>query len=357
MMNPISKTIYLNAEGQLIVKEINETYKPDASQALVKVAYSGINVCDLKFFYFGMHSYVTGFEFSGTVIEADSTSPFNPGDEVFGMTRAAHARPSSIGAHQDFAIADARTFFRVPSGLHLKDAAVTILALHTAVDGIFNCLGFGFPPAAVSGDDATGKAILIWGGASSVGIAAIHIARAAGFSPIFTTASTKNHATLLGLGASQCFDYRSASVVDEIHAATKKLGTTLFTVFDTVSIGAYPPPEDVKTSSPWLSRQSCSMGTTALRLASTTPVAFDSAFVMSQSYRPDGNMSSMGFPQDPEFPTRARKAMEWFVESTDRCVKFPNVKVVQGAEAGIQEIGRVSGGLVSMEKVVIEHPM
>ena len=80
MMNPISKTIYLNAEGQLIVKEINETYKPDASQALVKVAYSGINVCDLKFFYFGMHSYVTGFEFSGTMskgpdLNFDNCSP------------------------------------------------------------------------------------------------------------------------------------------------------------------------------------------------------------------------------------------------------------------------------------------
>lgn len=357
MSTPTSKSIYLNADGQLIVKEINETYKPDASQALVKVAYSGINVCDLKFFYFGMHSYVTGLDLAGTVIEAGSQSPFKPGEEVFGMTRAAHARPSSIGAHQDFAIADARTFFRVPSGMHLRDAAVTILALHTAVDGIFNCLGFGFPPAAVSGDDATGKAILIWGGASSVGIAAIQVAKAAGFSPIFTTASTKNHATLLGLGASQCFDYRSATVVDEIHAATKEMGTTLFTVFDTVSIGAFPPPEDVKTSSPWLSRQSCSMDTAALRLASTTPVAFDTAFVMSQSYRPDGNVSSMGFPQDPEFPTRARKAVKWVVESPNRCVKFPNVKVVRGAEPGILEIGRVSGGLVSMEKVVIEHPM
>ncbi|KAH9210360.1 chaperonin 10-like protein [Leptodontidium sp. 2 PMI_412] len=357
MSTPTSKSIYLNADGQLIVKEINETYKLDASQALVKVAYSGINVCDLKFFYFGMHSYVTGFEFSGTVIEAGSTSPFKPGDEVFGMTRAAHARPSSIGAHQDFAIADARTFFRVPSGLHLKDAAVTTLVLHTAVDGIFNCLRFGFPVAGISGDDATGKAILIWGGASSVGIAAIQVAKAAGFSPIFTTASTKNHATLLGLGASQCFDYKSSTVVDEIHAATKKLGTTLSTVFDTVSIGTYPPPEDVKTSSPWLSRQSCSIDTAALKLASTVPMALDTSFVMSQSYRPDGNVSSMGFPQDPEFPTRARKVMEWFVESTDKCVKFPNVKVVRGAEAGIPEIRRVCGGLVSMEKVVIEHPM
>ncbi|KAH7400376.1 hypothetical protein BKA64DRAFT_744999 [Cadophora sp. MPI-SDFR-AT-0126] len=338
MSNPTSKSIYPNADGQLIVKEVNETYKPDDSQALVKVTYSGINMCDLKFFFFGMHSYVTG-------------------DEVFGMTRPGHARPSSLGAHQDFAIADTRTFFKVPSGLHLKDAAVTPLVLHTAIDGIFNCLGFGFPAAGISGDDATGTAILFWGGASSVGIAAIQVAKAAGFSPIFATASTKNHAALLGLGVSQCFDYKSPTLVDEIHAATKKLGTALFTVFDTVSIGAYPPAEDIRTSSPWLSRQPCSPGTATLRLTSTVPVPSDPGFEMAQSYRPEGNLSSMGFPQDPGFPARVRKVMDWFVESTDKCVKFPNVKVVRGAEAAIPEIQRVCGGLASMQKVVIEHPM
>lgn len=75
------------------------------------------------------------------------------------------------------------------------------MASQTATDALFNGLGFGIRAAGVSGTDPTGHSILIWGGASSVGLAAIQNGKAAGFSPIFATASPKNHATLKRLGA------------------------------------------------------------------------------------------------------------------------------------------------------------
>ena len=46
------------------------------------------------------------------------------------------------------------------------------------------------------------KEMLIWGGASSTGSAAVHVAKLMGFT-VYTTASEKHHEYLKGLGASK----------------------------------------------------------------------------------------------------------------------------------------------------------
>lgn len=66
----------------------------------------------------------------------------------------------------------------------------------------------------------TGKALLVWGGASSVGCNGIQLAVAAGYEVIIT-ASPKNFDLLKKLGASQVFDYKSKNVVDELVGAFK----------------------------------------------------------------------------------------------------------------------------------------
>ncbi|KAH8654369.1 hypothetical protein BGZ61DRAFT_541392 [Ilyonectria robusta] len=354
----MSKSIYLGADGQLAVQDVTESYKPTDSQALVQVKYSGVNLLDQKGFYFGLHSFVTGYEFSGTVSESGPLSPFKPGDAIFGMSKAGPGRTSCFGAHQDVLIAEARTSFRLPHTLDFKDAAVLSLSAHTAVDGLFNCLAYGFPAAKVRGADANGQPILIWGGGSSVGIAVIQIAQAAGFGPVFATASPKNHKILKSLGVTECFDYKSPTVVDDIRKAVASAGVRLGTVFDCVSVGALGP-NAIENSSPALARRCCSDGVPAeeLRLVSTGPVPADPKYGFCTSYRPYGDADFAGNQQDPEWPIRTRSVMEYLLEGDIAHIKMPNITVVQGAEAGIREIQRVSQGNVSLEKVALEHPM
>lgn len=58
--------------------------------------------------------------------------------------------------------------------------------------------------------------ILIWGGATATGILAIQIAKLVYGLKVITTASSKNHAELLKLGADVAFDYKDKKVVNNI---------------------------------------------------------------------------------------------------------------------------------------------
>jgi NADPH:quinone reductase-like Zn-dependent oxidoreductase len=59
-------------------------------------------------------------------------------------------------------------------------------------------------------------------------------AKGAGLSPIWTTASPSNHEELLQLGATKCFDYRDAGVVENIKHALESSGQPLRHCFDTI---------------------------------------------------------------------------------------------------------------------------
>ncbi|KPM42715.1 hypothetical protein AK830_g3852 [Neonectria ditissima] len=354
MADTHANSIYLGPDGKLAVREVTETYVPEGSQSLVRVQYSGVNPCDLNFSYIGLNNFITGFELSGTVVETGPTSPFKVGDAVCGISPIGFPQLSSVGTHQDLAIAEANLLYAVPAGLQLKDAGGIAMASQTASDALFNELGFGLSEGNVSGTDPKGHPILIWGGASNVGSAAIQIAKSAGFNPIFATASPKNHDELKRLGATHCFDYRSPLVVDDIQAATKELGVSLTTAFDTVGKGSVPGEQNT----PALTKAALSGATPEdLNLVCTLPIPSDKAFKNCTSYRPSGSIGAMGTPQDPEAPIRVRKAMEYFLASYERVVKISAVTVVKGAEAGIREIERVARGGASMEKVVIEHPL
>ena len=66
-----------------------------------------------------------------------------------------------------------------------------------------------------------GKAVLIWGGASSVGCNAIQLGVAAG-DEVYTTRSSRNFDLCRKtLGASSVFDYGNADVVSQIVTALK----------------------------------------------------------------------------------------------------------------------------------------
>jgi len=103
-----TSAIFLGAEGKLSVLQIekDDKYKPQGTQSLVQVKYSAINPADVKHSYIGLHDYIAGYEWTGTVLERCDDSPFSLGQQLFGMTMPAPKRPLYSGAHQDYLIAE-----------------------------------------------------------------------------------------------------------------------------------------------------------------------------------------------------------------------------------------------------------
>jgi threonine dehydrogenase-like Zn-dependent dehydrogenase len=254
----------------------------------------------------------------------------------------------------------------MPKGISNQDAVSIPLSVGTAIDALFNTLGFGFPAAGLDGRDATGVPILIWGGASAVGTGAIQVAKAAGFSPIFATASPKNHKSLLKIGVSQVFDYNSPTVVEDIKHAVAQSGKKLTVVVDAVSVGLgqLGGSSDTRTANntPDLARRCISDDVPAedLLLSSVLPVDHDQSWKLCIGVRPYGESFFFGGAnsQNPLFPTRMKRYMDWFVANhAGFWQPILRNTIVKGADRGIEEIRRVANGATSKEKVLVAHPI
>lgn len=102
--------------------------------------------------------------------------------------------------------------------------------------------GLKIPLPFLPGLSTEGQApssILVLGGSSVTGAAAIKLLRTAYPSlPILATSSTKHHRRLMDLGVTSVFDYKSPCVVADITAASpRRVGVDV--IFDCVSAGAF----------------------------------------------------------------------------------------------------------------------
>lgn len=167
-MSP-SRAIYLTSEGELTIREITDTYVPEGGQDLVSVKYSSIVPADIRHYYMGLHSYVAGYEWIGTVVTPGPASTHKAGDVLFGFAKYGHMRPQYKGAHQDMILADPFLTYEMPSELAEDPKNWTQVVnwpvpVHTATDALFNVLGFSFPRAGITkGADPRGRSILIVG--------------------------------------------------------------------------------------------------------------------------------------------------------------------------------------------------
>lgn len=261
-------------------------------------------------------------------------------------------------------ISDRYMTWPCPSDLDSTAAVVMPVGYQTAADALFNMLGFGFTPLDIDGHDPSNMPILIWGGASVVGVATIQTAKLAGFDPIITTASKKNHETLKQYGATVCFDYHESNVVQNVRDYVRHTRKDLTTVVDAVSVGlgvfeptSDSPKPDPSLSTPSLARSCCSNAESDnLRLCSVLPVAHDQLWQFCLGCRSYGD-STFDFPQDPEWPQRVEKFMSWLVSNHQLVKPFPNISVIHGGQESIRRIYEVFDGKVSLEKVVIQHPI
>ncbi|KAK8152440.1 hypothetical protein BC567DRAFT_238930 [Phyllosticta citribraziliensis] len=130
---------------------------------------------------------------------------------------------------QQRVIVPAANAVALPDSISFNEGALLPMSVATAWTGWYTIglpLDTAFTPADKQG-------MLVWGGASSIGSAAVQIAKSMGFS-VYTTASVKHHEYLKSLGATRVFDYNAAGVEQHIVTAAKEDGVTIRIGYDAV---------------------------------------------------------------------------------------------------------------------------
>ena len=133
------------------------------------------------------------------------------------------------GAFQKRVLVPKELAVPIPEAMSFSEAAMLPMQVLTAWSG-WEAIGL---PRDMLFSARDGQGMLVWGGASSIGSAAVQVARMMGFR-VYVTANERHHEYLEKLGAAKVFDYKSEDVVERIVKAAKEDGVTVNTGFDAV---------------------------------------------------------------------------------------------------------------------------
>ncbi|EAT78523.1 hypothetical protein SNOG_13898 [Parastagonospora nodorum SN15] len=194
------------------------TVKPSGEQVRVRVEWTASTPLDLHQNDGALlvkHPQVLGDGSAGTVVEiGPDVKRLKAGDKVFGFTW----RTQTEKAHQEFCTADEWLFAKLPEDFSLAEAVTLpnnfVTVFHTLITDLGIVTPWPKPDSYVPRD--ADKAILVWGGSSSVGQFAIQVLKYYGYMHILATASAKHHKKLRALGAKKVFDYNDDNVVEAI---------------------------------------------------------------------------------------------------------------------------------------------
>lgn len=238
-MTDILKAAWQPEPGAALNIETVDETMPGENEIAVRNAALAINPADwlLQAQSIGdwmQYPMILGNDVAGEVVAVGSgVMRFAVGDRVLGQAVGCWTNSPAKGGFQTRTILDTNMASPIPNGMEYTDACVLPAGVGTAACGLFQSdqLGLDHPRM---GAEKTGKTVLVWGGASSVGSCAIQLAVGAGYE-VVTTASPKNVDALKALGASDVIDYRRDDLIDAVVAAFdgRTLAGAIFTVGDT----------------------------------------------------------------------------------------------------------------------------
>ncbi|KAE8372708.1 chaperonin 10-like protein [Aspergillus bertholletiae] len=211
----------------------------ESGEVAIKITATAINPVDWKIrdynIFIKEFPAVLGSDAAGEIAAlGPDVSNFAVGDRVFFQGIIGRYDYSTF---QQYCKMPAALVSKTPSNISDEQAAGISLATVAVVTAFYDKSGHGLtPPWDKNGAQVgNGKAIVIIGGASSVGQYAIQLARLSGFEKIVTNASPQNHECLKQLGAHVVLD-RAHSTPEDFKAAIG--GLPLEFVFDSISVKA-----------------------------------------------------------------------------------------------------------------------
>ncbi|KAH9866667.1 hypothetical protein J1614_008360 [Plenodomus biglobosus] len=217
--------------------QVKEAPMPKAGKGEVVIQNHAVavNPVDWKVQDYGVilqkYPNVCGTDVAGEVHEVgEGVTEFKKGDRVMGHAFSLLSNDPTNGGFALYTACNATVVSKIPSTLEYNSAAVLPLAISTAATCLFKKETLALPLPTLN-PTSTGKSVLVWGGSSSVGAAAIQLAAGAGIK-VVSVASKHNLEKVKSLGASAVFDYNSSSVIDDILSALE--GTEYAGVCDVI---------------------------------------------------------------------------------------------------------------------------
>lgn len=222
------------SKGSPLQLTYRPTPTPGPDELLIEVKSFAVNPVDYYMrevgFVIASYPAVIGSDIAGVVVSAGSSVPPDapkPGTRVTALAPSFWTKGAAdYGAFQTHVLVPAENAAQLPQGTSFNEGSVFPLAVVTAWIGWYS-IGVANDTVYTPADK---QAILVWGGASSVGTAVVQIAKLRGYT-VYTTASGKHHECLKRLGASRTFDYRDEHAVERIVKAAKEDGLTLQTAY------------------------------------------------------------------------------------------------------------------------------
>ncbi|MGO9174352.1 MAG: NAD(P)H-quinone oxidoreductase [Rhodomicrobium sp.] len=185
--------------------------EPRPGEVLIKVAAAGVNRPDVLQ-RMGLYpapagaSNIPGLEVAGEIAGlGEGVSLWQLGDRVTALTPG--------GGYAEYAVAHEGSCMRVPRGMSMAEAACIPETFMTVWHNVFE-----------RGALKAGECFLVHGGSSGIGSTAIQLAAHFGARVFATAGSEEKCAYCESLGAERAIDYKTASFVSEIKAATAGRG-------------------------------------------------------------------------------------------------------------------------------------
>jgi NADPH2:quinone reductase len=214
MAGETMRAVLLGKYGGPEVLEVGEAPRPSPGpgQVLIRIGTTSVNRADLQqragnYAPPPGESEILGLECAG-VIEAlgEGVGGWRVGDRVMTLLGG--------GGYAEYATAAAGTLMPVPDHLDLVRAAAIAEVWITAFLNVFREAGL-----------RPGETLLVHGGASGVGTAAIQLAKALGPSPVLVTVGSEDKAeACLGLGADHAILYKSQDFSSRVRELTGDRG-------------------------------------------------------------------------------------------------------------------------------------
>lgn len=190
---------------------------PGMGEMLIRVNASGVNRPDVlqRTGHYPVPagaSDIPGLEVAGVIIEGDvaamAAAGFGVGDRVCALVAG--------GGYAELCVAPVGQCLPIPQGLSDVEAASLPETFFTVWSNVFERAHL-----------LSGETLLIQGGSSGIGVAAIQIAKALGATVIITAGSDEKCAACLALGADYAINYKTTDFVEEIKNLTSGKGVNV----------------------------------------------------------------------------------------------------------------------------------
>ena len=209
---------------------------PGNGEVLVKVSASGVNRPDV-FQRKGAYapppgvSDLPGLEVAGEIIGGDLDEKHNP----FGLKMGERVCALLAGGgYAQYASVPLAQCLPIPGGLTDIEAASLPETFFTVWSNVFDRAQLG------AGEGGANETLLVQGGSSGIGVAAIQIAHALGFRVFATAGTAEKCKACEALGAERAIDYKSEDFVEVVKSLTNDRGVDV--ILDMVG-GGYVPRE------------------------------------------------------------------------------------------------------------------